>query len=76
MNDDLSANIGLEPRTITFADYQAATPEKIELFEGYLLWEDAERLRLLQALLVNVGLRRAVALAPRELWLQALEQPH
>ena len=76
MNDDLSAKIGLEPRTITFEDYQAATPEKIELWQGYLLWEEGERRRLLQALLVNVGLCRTVALAPRELWLQALEQSH
>ena len=67
----------LEPRPITFDEYRALTPEKLELFSGYLIApQDSpdERLRLLALLLVNVGLLEAVKLAPEARWREALER--
>ena len=53
----------LEPRRITIDEYQAHTPEKLELIEGFLLYDQDERRRLLALLLVNVGLLEAVRAA-------------
>ena len=70
----------LEPRRITLAEYQAFTPEKLELLGGYLIAppeypEYAEQRRdLLALLLVNEGLLQAVRLAPPERWRAALRQ--
>jgi hypothetical protein len=67
----------LDPRRITMDEYHAHTPEKFELWEGYLFSPgdfDRERRHLLALLLVNVGLTDAVRLAPRELWQEALER--
>jgi len=65
----------LQPRPITLAEYEAFTPEKLELWEGYLIlpgdYHD-ERRNLLLLLLVNEGLEAAVRLAPAELWREAL----
>ena len=67
----------LDPRTITLEEYQAHTPEKFELLGGYLFSPaddlDARR-RLLNLLLVNVGLLEAVRLASEERWREALER--
>lgn len=70
---------GLGPRPITIDQYIALTPEKLELISGYLIDDpDAPewRLRLLRALLVNCGLTDTVKLAPRELWLEALDRAY
>lgn len=67
---------GLEPRPISLSEYHAFTPEKMELFSGYLISapdDNEERRRLLTLLLVNVGLLEAVRLAPEERWREALE---
>jgi len=69
----------LEPRPITFAQYQALTPEKLELLSGYLIApadSADERRRLLALLLVNVGLIEAVKLAPEVRWREALDRAH
>ncbi len=67
----------LEARPITLEQYHAHTPEKFELWEGYLFHTaddpDARR-RLLGLLLVNVGLLEAVRLVPEERWREALER--
>lgn len=67
----------LEPRRITLEQYLALTPEKLELFGGYLIggpdWPE-ERRNLLSLLLVNEGLLEAVRLAPPERWRAALRQ--
>jgi hypothetical protein len=55
------------------------TPEKFELIDGYLFLpgEYPElRLQLLKLLLVNVGLREAVRLAPEQRWREALERAY
>ncbi len=69
----------LEPRPIEMEDYHAHTPEKFELWEGYL-FEPAEypeaRRGLLGLLLVNVGLLEAVKLVPEERWREALDRAY
>jgi hypothetical protein len=65
----------LESRAINVEEYHAGTPEKFELLGGYL-FDVAERPdtrhRLLNLLLVNVGLLEAVRLAPSDRWREAL----
>ena len=67
----------LEARAINVEEYRARTPEKLELIAGYL-FDTAEhpeaRHRLLNLLLVNVGLLEAVRLAPEDRWREALER--
>lgn len=65
----------LEARRINRDEYHEYAPEKFELLDGYLFLpgDDPEpRLKLLRLLLVNVGLREAVRLAPAQLWREAL----
>ena len=67
----------LEPRAITLEQYHELTPEKLELWQGYLIDppEYTEQRRdLLLLLLVNQGLLEAVRLAPPERWRAALRQ--
>lgn len=67
----------LEARAINVEEYRARTPEKLELVAGYL-FDRAEhpeaRHRLLNLLLVNVGLLETVRLAPEDRWREALER--
>lgn len=65
------------PEPITGDQYEAFTPEKLELEGGYLIGgpEAAEqRENLLALLLRNCGLDRAVRLADRILWKEALDR--
>ena len=48
------------------------TPEKLEMWEGRLLWSTAERTRLLGLLLENVGADRAVRLGSLDVWRDAI----
>jgi hypothetical protein len=67
----------LRPRKITMDEYQAFTPEKLELWGGFLIDPPEypeERQDLLMLLLVNQGLREAVRLAPAERWREALQE--
>ncbi len=62
---------------LTLEQYEALTPEKMEISEGYLIAgpEYPEpRLRLLAALLRNCGLEAAVELAHWQDWIAALER--
>ena len=67
----------LQPQAIDYTTYREAVPEKLELIGGYLIsgpeYPDS-REKLLRALLINVGLERAVQLAPREKWQTALRE--
>ena len=49
------------------------TPEKLELIEGRILWDDNERVKLLGLLLENVGADRAVRLGDPAVWRAAVE---
>jgi hypothetical protein len=50
-------------------------PEKLEVIEGKLFWNDEQRLHVLAMLLEPVGLRRALALCPPEAIRAALAEP-
>ena len=67
----------LEPQPVTYDQYAALTPEKLELVEGYLIDGPdyhEERRDLLLLLLTNEGLLQAVRLAPAERWREALRR--
>ena len=49
------------------------TPEKLEMYEGRLLWTDDQRVELLGLLLENVGADRAVRLGDPAVWRAAVE---
>ena len=70
-------DIGLEGRRWTVDRYYAlddVLPERMELLDGKLFHGERQRLGMLGAMLEQVGLAKAVTLAPKELWLQALDQ--
>lgn len=70
-------DIGLEGRrwnVTRFHELDDVLPEKMELIEGRLFWGERYRLGMLAAMLEQVGLAKAVTLAPKDLWLQALAQ--
>ena len=70
-------DIGLEGRRWNvkrFHELDDVLPEKFELIDGKLFWSERERLGMLAAMLEQIGLAKAVTLAPKELWLQALAQ--
>jgi hypothetical protein len=46
----------------------------MELIDGKLFWSERERLGILAAMLEQVGLAKAVTLAPKSLWLEALDR--
>ena len=48
-------------------------PDKLEMFEGRILWDDDERVKLLGLLLENVGADRAVRLGDPAVWRAAVE---
>lgn len=50
----------------------ARAPEKIEMVEGKLFWDDDERLAMLGLLLENVGAQAAVRLGDPAVWRQAV----
>jgi hypothetical protein len=49
------------------------TPEKFEMIDGKLFWEETERLTLLALLLENVGADQAVRLGDPEVWRAAVK---
>jgi len=74
---DLLNKVHLEPMPLNSAQFFELTPEKFELVEGYLFDPphiNETRLKLLSLLLINVGLKEAVQLAPEERWKEALRQ--
>lgn len=50
----------------------ALTPEKFELWEGQLFFDEAQRVTLLALLLENVGADRAVRLGSPAVWRAAV----
>lgn len=48
------------------------TPEKFEMMDGQLFWEEEERVKLLGLLLENVGADRAVRLGNANVWREAI----
>ena len=68
-------NIGRTGRAWTadeaFGRYEL-TPEKFEMIDGKLFWDDTQRLLLLALLLENVGVDQAVRLGDPEVWRAAI----
>jgi hypothetical protein len=54
------------PQKITYSQYERYTPERLELLNGNLLWNEQERMNLLLLLLYNVGLEALVQHLPKE----------
>lgn len=54
--------------------YQELCPEKIELIEGKLFWNDDQRMIMLGLLLENLGVEKAVQLGDPEIWRQAIAE--
>ncbi|MEW5323798.1 hypothetical protein V2J23_17265 [Geobacillus thermoleovorans] len=54
------------PQKITYSQYKRYTPEKLELLNGNLLWNEQERMNLLLMLLYNVGLEALIQHLPKE----------
>jgi hypothetical protein len=50
------------------------TPEKIEMIDGKLFWDDEQRLAMLGLLLENVGADAAVTLGNPVVWREAVAQ--
>ena len=48
-------------------------PEKIEICDGKLFWNDRERLTMLALLLENLGVDAAVTLGDFAVWREAVE---
>jgi hypothetical protein len=48
------------------------TPEKLEMIDGKILWDDEERVRLLGLLLENLGADRVVRLGDPAVWRAAV----
>ena len=49
------------------------TPEKLEMVQGKLLWDEEDRVKLLGLLLENVGADRAVRLGNPAAWRAAVK---
>jgi hypothetical protein len=49
------------------------TPEKLEMIEGKILWDDEDRVRLLGLLLENLGTDRVVRLGDPAVWRAAVD---
>jgi hypothetical protein len=61
-------------RTEIEQKYHDLCPDKIELIEGKMFWNDEQRLNMLALLLENVGMDAAVKLGDPALWKQAIDE--
>jgi len=71
---DIRWDIRREGRSWTADEFRSRVdlrPEKLEVFEGKLLWSHEERLALLGLLLENVGADEAVELGDPSVWVEA-----
>ena len=50
------------------------TPEKTEMTDGKLYWDDEERLTMLGRLLENVGIDKTIRLGDPRLWREAIAE--
>lgn len=50
------------------------TPEKIEMIDGRLFWDEEQRLVMLGLLLENVGIDAAMRLGDPAMWREAVAQ--
>ena len=64
----------LEPAGITFDQYVEFTPEKLELWDGYLGYGGQNQLGFHLAVLRNMGLFTAIHHTELSLWIEALDR--
>lgn len=64
----------LEPAGITFDQYVEFTPEKLELWDGYLGYGGQNQLGFHLAVLKNMGLLTAIRHTELLLWIEALDR--
>ncbi len=64
----------LNPTPITFDQYDAYTPEKLELWDGFYNYGGQNLTGFHLAVLANMGLRKAVRNVPLSLWLEAIQE--
>ena len=68
-------DIRREGREWSGEEFQARwelTPEKFEMYDGKLFWEESDRVNLLALLLENVGVDAAIRLGSLEVWEAAI----
>lgn len=73
--DAITFHIGREGRAWHGDEFRRsyeAMPEKMEAIDGKLYWDDDDRLKVLGALLENVGIDRAVRLGDPASWREAI----
>ncbi|BAY19975.1 hypothetical protein NIES21_58450 (plasmid) [Anabaenopsis circularis NIES-21] len=63
----------LEPAGITFDQYAEFTPQKLELWDGYLGYGRQNQLGFHLAVLRNMGLLTAIRHTQLSLWIEALD---
>lgn len=63
----------LEPSGITFEQYSEFTPQKLELWSGYLGYGGQNNLGFHLSVLTNMGLLTAVQNTNLSLWIEALD---
>ena len=64
----------LDRKPITFDQYAAYTPEKLELWHGFYGYGGQDLTGFYLAVLANMGLREAVRHVPLSLWLEAIQE--
>jgi hypothetical protein len=62
----------LDPTGITSDQYEAYTPEKLELWRGFYNYGAQDMKGFYLAVLANMGIRAAVQEVPISLWLEAI----
>ena len=75
--DAITFDIRREGRSWSGKEFEKsylAMPEKMEAVDGKLYWNDEERLKVLGALLENIGIDGAVRLGDPRLWRQAIDE--
>jgi hypothetical protein len=64
----------LDRAPITGDQYEAYTPEKLELWNGFYDYGGQDFTGFYLAVLANMGLREAVSHVPLSLWLEAIQE--
>ncbi|MEY3869966.1 MAG: hypothetical protein RLZZ338_3857 [Cyanobacteriota bacterium] len=64
----------IERAPITCDQYEAYTPEKLELWNGFYDYGGQDFTGFYLAVLANMGLREAVSHVPLSLWLEAIQE--
>lgn len=49
-----------EPQKITYQQYEENTPEKIEMYQNNIFFDETERIKMLNLLMTNVGMETMV----------------